>query len=375
MIETENLWQVSLNMTHRMKKIWVVGTEGIPARYGGFETLAENLVIHADDDVRYTVLCSSRKRLERPRYYYTAALRYLPFAANGLASLLYDGVGMLLSLSSDCILLLGTSGAWFLPILKLLFRGKIIVNIDGIEWRRAKWSWLVRRYLRLSEMISVLFSDIVVADNAAIKRYVAQRYRRRAVLIEYGGDSFQPSAGQGTSTNSSSIGGPYAMTVCRVEPENNIHLILEAFSGEVPLRLIIVGNWNDSAYGLSLRRKYSRHPNITMLEPIYDRRRLDDIRSGAAVYVHGHSAGGTNPSLVEAMSLGLPVIAYDVEYNRETTEDRSEYFLTSDDLARKVRKLDGENASAIGRRMKSIAQRRYVWSTIARKYERLYGIL
>ena len=125
---------------------------------------------------------------------------------------------------------------------------------------------------------------------------------------------------------------PYAIKVCRIEPENNVHEVLEAFSSLPKHKMVIIGNWNGSQYGRDLRDKYDHSENIFMLDPIYNQRIIDLLRGNAHVYIHGHSAGGTNPSLVEAMYLGLPIVSYGVSYNKTTTEGKALYFKNATDI-------------------------------------------
>jgi len=169
-------------------KISIIGTVGIPARYGGFETLAENLVKSKTEGVTYTVFCSAKAYQDKPESYLGAKLKYINLNANGISSIPYDLVCMLLSLKSDVMLILGVSGSLFLPLIRLLYRGKIITNIDGIEWKRGKWGKLARFILRVSEKFAVRFSDVVIGDNQGIIEYIKEIYQREAVLIEYGGD-------------------------------------------------------------------------------------------------------------------------------------------------------------------------------------------
>ena len=166
----------------------IVGTNGVPARYGGFETLAENLVKNKTVGIEYTVFCSAKLYREKQEKYLGAKLRYVNLSANGASSIFYDLISMLLSLSSDVMLVLGVSGSLFLPVIKLLYRGKIITNIDGIEWKRNKWNGIARFILRISEKSAVKFSDTIICDNQAIVDYVGKTYKREAVLIEYGAD-------------------------------------------------------------------------------------------------------------------------------------------------------------------------------------------
>ncbi len=165
---------------------------------------------------------------------------------------------------------------------------------------------------------------------------------------------------------------PYAFTVCRIEPENNLHLILEAFSEHPEMPLVIVGNWKFSSYGRDLFQKYSKLPDYHLLSPIYEKERLNKLRSQCTFYLHGHSCGGTNPSLVEAMYWGLPVIAYDVNFNRETTENKAMYFDTPEALRRLCTETSDEERIAIGKSMQEIAQRRYTWKRIADCYAKLF---
>ena len=167
---------------------------------------------------------------------------------------------------------------------------------------------------------------------------------------------------------------PYAFTVCRIVPENNLHLILEAFETpprEVP-ELVIVGNWNSSVYGRDLMARFGGYEHIHLMAPIYDLEQLNRLRGNCKVYLHGHSCGGTNPSLVEAMYMGLTIIAFDVNFNRETTEKQAKYFSTAAELHELCEHLDIESARQVADRMKEIADRRYTWRRISECYAELF---
>ena len=156
--------------------------------------------------------------------------------------------------------------------------------------------------------------------------------------------------------------------LCRIEPENNIDMILEAFSNVPNVDLILIGNWKNSNYGIEIRKKYEKFPNLKMLDPIYEQKTLDELRSNCGLYVHGHSVGGTNPSLVEAMNLGLNIIAFNVDYNIETTESKAHYFNTSDDIVDFLLSFYSKSLYSNGKDMLEIARRRYKWSIITNKY-------
>ena len=166
------------------------------------------------------------------------------------------------------------------------------------------------------------------------------------------------------------IKGDYSITVCRIEPENNCHITLEAFSRS-DKQLVFIGNWEKSEYGRDLKAKYSQHRNIKILDPIYDINTLYALRNNAAMYIHGHSAGGTNPSLVEAMFFGKPIIAYSVVYNKETTENSAMYFKDVEELYDTITN-DSIDFVAQGKNLCQIADKRYTWNTIIKQYEATY---
>ena len=288
--------------------------------------------------------------------------------ANGVSSIAYDIVSLFSAIwhRSDVILLLGVSGAVALPLIRLLSRARIVTNVDGVEWKREKWKGAARLFLRFSERMAVRYSHEVVADNAGIAEHIKQSYRRNAHVIAYGGD-------HALQTPSKPYAGPalpqrYALALCRTEPENNVTMILEAFASSAALPLVFVGNWNNSAFGRDLRQRYADHDHLYLLDPIYDVGVLRSLRGNAAVYVHGHSAGGTNPSLVEMMHFGLPILAYDCIFNRYTTEDRAIFFKDAESLRRSLMNFDSDEATDIGSVLLRIAQDRYTWDAIGHAY-------
>lgn len=362
------------NMTGN--KIAIIGTVGIPANYGGFETLAENLVRYHDSSLMkdaISVYCSSKHYPSKAPTYLSARLKYVPFNANGIESIPYDIFSLLSAVGqrNDVILLLGVSGAIALPLVRLISRARIVTNIDGIEWRRQKWRGLAKHFLRFSERLAVRFSDDVITDNGAIDEYVTRRYNVKSHVIAYGGDNAVDV--EALSVSELILPISYAFSVCRIEPENNVGLILEAFLQFGSQSLVMVGNWGNSEYGRTLRKKYASCSNLFLLDPIYSLGKLKTLRSQAMLYVHGHSAGGTNPSLVEAMHFGLPILAFDCVFNRNTTENRAIYFTTSEELVNLLRKASSLELKKIGSDMLEVAQRRFRWSEISKQYFSLLG--
>ncbi len=356
------------------KRIAILGTVGVPANYGGFETLAENLArFHQANDLAggLVVYCSAKNYPTRPESYLGAKLRYIVLNANGVSSIPYDIVSLLSAVRhrSDVILLLGVSGAIALPLVRLLSRARIVTNIDGIEWKREKWKGAARWFLRFSERMAVRFSHEVVADNAGIAEHVVQSYGRDCHVIAYGGDHalqapIKPYGGAPLPPR-------YALALCRIEPENNVAMILEAFARDPGMPLVFVGNWNNSAFGRELRQRYASLPHLHLLDPIYDIGVLRTVRGNAALYVHGHSAGGTNPSLVEMMHFGVPILAFDCIFNRCTTEEKAVFFKDAEALRNAVDTLDPDDAARIGEDMRRVAEARYTWDAVGRAYFRI----
>lgn len=345
-------------------KVSIVGTVGIPACYGGFESLVENLTLNVSNDVEYTVFCSSKSYPERLHKHNEASLSYIPLKANGVQSIPYDIVSLIKCLQStpDVVVILGVSGCMFLPIFRLFSRSRVITNIDGLEWKRDKWGKLTRSFLKWSESLAIKYSDVVITDNQAISDYVKQKYNMDSVTIAYGGDHALRDI-QVPETEE-----PYSLALCRIEPENNVELILEAFS-KSDRCLKFVGNWGANDYGRRLKMKYNDFNNIELIDPIYDLDELYKLRVNCELYLHGHSAGGTNPSLVEMMHFGVPIFAFDCSFNRYSTNNRAEYFNDVHSLEKLLKSSARITLSNIGNDMKSIAEKSYTWREISRCYQ------
>jgi glycosyltransferase involved in cell wall biosynthesis len=239
----------------------------------------------------------------------------------------------------------------------------LIVNIDGIEWKRNKWSPFAKWFLKLSEKIAVNSSHIIVADNVGIADYVESEYGIRTEVIAYGGD-------HALCNERENIIEDYFFTVCRIEPENNVHVILDAFS-KVDKRIKIIGNWDSSEYGIELKKRFSQFENIDLLDPVYDLEVLFSYRDRCSGYIHGHSVGGTNPSLVEIMHFGKNVFAFDCVFNRYTTEENAFFFGSSDQL-QQLLNTNYEIDSSYSKTLKNVANNRYTWKIVTKQYENLY---
>lgn len=351
------------------KKIAIIGTVGIPAVYGGFETLVEYLTQNLGNKLEFTVYCSSSSYASRMGVHNNASLKYIPLKANGIQSIPYDIISLFKAVKKNhTILILGVSGCIILPLFRFLYKEKrLIINIDGLEHRRQKWSKLAKRFLKYSERLAIKYGDDIITDNKAIEKYVKDEYGRESIFIAYAGDQVKKLDLSEDIIKQYSLPTNYAFKVCRIEPENNIQLIIEAFI-QSDLSLVIIGNWENSSYALMLRNKFKDVENIQLLNPIYDQDILNQIRSNCTIYLHGHSAGGTNPALVEAMNLSLPVFAFDCAYNRETTFNKALYFKSTYELNELIKKTSKKSLKYIGRNMLDISKENYTWRIISGQY-------
>lgn len=355
----------------RKRKLAIIGTVGVPAKYGGFETLAEYILEEMVRHFEVTVFCEKKVYEGQSPYQYKGAqLKYISLKANGLQSIFYDMVSILKSFAkSDHLLILGVSGTVILPLIRPFTKAKIVTNIDGLEWQREKWDKKAKRFLKWSEKLAVQHSDLIISDNLHIQEYVASEYSASSTLIAYGGDHVTKEEKQGWIDKYPMLISKYAFTVCRIEPENNLDMIIDAYLNSSQLMpYIIVGNWQASEYGRQLFHKYQKEEKLRLMDPIYDQQELNVLRSNCAIYLHGHSAGGTNPSLVEAMYLGLPVIAYGVNYNRATTNHQALYFDSSDELLGALNAVQEQDLNKVSHQLKEHAEEHYLWDKIAKQY-------
>jgi glycosyltransferase involved in cell wall biosynthesis len=341
------------------KKVYIIGSAGIPARYGGFETYAENISLKLCHKYDITVICSKKLYIKSEREArLNIKLIYLPVKSNGIFSLCYDLVSLLLAYKkADFIIMLGSGAGIFLPLFSFFKKPPIAVHIDGIEWKRTKWNRVVRIFLRINSILSMRFSNYILIDNKALQTQIPTRHINKIVHTGYGGDHL-PIINLDENIHSQ----PYALMIARAEPENNVHLFLEAFKKVNTMDLIIVSNWMKTKYGRKLYKQYRFHQNIKLIGPIYDDKvKLQEYRKQCTIYLHGHSAGGTNPSLVEAMYSGIPIIAFDNDFNRNTTNNLALFFISSDELINRLQSIADDNLIRNARKMQEFAFKQYTW--------------
>lgn len=353
-------------------KLAIVGTQGIPNTYGGFETLAEYLVKHLSKEFEITVYCSSVDNKDRFEKCDGAQLKYIPLSSHGGVGMIYDSLSLIHAvLTHDKVLFLGFGAGYVAPLLGF-FKHKIILNFGGLDWQRNKWSSNTQKIIKISERFLVRNSKVVIADNVGIQNYIKKEYDINAPLIAYGGDQAQQKEITAEAIKKYNfLKGEYAFTVTRIQSDNNIEMMLKGFSESSDLPFVVVGNWQSSEYGRKVRESYKSNSNLFLFDAIYNRNELDILRSNCKIYIHGHSAGGTNPSLAEAMYLGLPVFAFSSGYNEFTTENQAIYFCDEKELALLIKKINLLNIVEMGIKLKKIADEKYLWAEIAKEYKKL----
>ena len=356
-------------------RIAMIGTRGVPARYGGFETAVEEIgrrLADAGHEVR--VYCRSGG--ERPREYRGMRLVHLPAVRHKVLETLSHtalSVGHLLGRRTDVALVFNAANAPLLPLVRAA-RIPVATHVDGLEWKRAKWNGAGRRYYLLAERLAVRWSDEIIADANGIQDYYRERYKTSSVMIPYGAP-IQETTDEEVLRAAGYEPGRYHLVVARFEPENHVDLIVEGYvrSGAT-YPLVVVGSAPYAAeYTRGIERLAETDPRVTLTGGIWDQRLLDALYAGAATYLHGHSVGGTNPSLLRAMGAGAPVVAYDVNFNREVLGESGEFFADAASLAKAVEAAEAEPARgrARGDAARERARTEYTWDDVAARYEAL----
>lgn len=359
-------------------RIAIIGTDGIPARYGGFETFVEQVVPHMIEAGHEVMVVGSA--IGRPAVddMHREGLQVvnLPMRANGASSVVFDVWSFArVACWADAVLMLGVSAGLFVPIFRrLVRRARLVVNVDGLESSRYKWAGVRGRFLALSEAVAVRSATRLVADNAGIADLLLDRFKRESAVIAYGSDHVLPSPEDDICAPVLSRfgleAGAYALTVARIEPENHISLMIEAMLASPLHRYVIVGNFSHGGYGRALRDRYATEPRVCMIESVYDPHVLACLRSRCTIYLHGHSVGGTNPSLVEMLPYARPIAAWRCCFNSSTLRGTGAYFASCEELTALLSATSFSSYTPSGSVRDDPA---YDWANIAADYLRLFS--
>ncbi len=353
-------------------KLAILGTRGIPANYGGFETFAEELstrLVERGHDV--TVYCRSNNVAYREPLYRgvrltilpTVGTKYLDTVAHTFLSVIHAAFH-----GFDCILMCNAANAIF-ALIPRAARTPVALNVDGIERKRKKWGTAGKAYYRLSEFLATVIPNVIVTDAAVIREYYMKKYGKTSVMITYGSECSRVPTTE-VLTQLSVCPREYFLYVSRLEPENNAHLVIQAFElVSTDKNLLIVGN-APYAQDYIQRIKATRDSRIHFPGGIYGMG-YRELQSHAFVYIHATEVGGTHPALIEAMGAGNCVLVYDTPENREVVGGCGLYFKDAQELASQMRATldDSELVEFLRASAQARAKALYSWSVITGQYE------
>lgn len=369
------------------KKIAIIGSRGIPNNYGGFEKFTEVLsTLLVRKGVHVTVSCE-RNNSKNPEEFFGVELFYFPLKppnsgiARNIYEFLYDTYSLFLSAQkADVIYMLGYSASFFFFIPKL-YGKRLWVNPDGLEWKRSKFNSIIKFFLKISEKLAFLWADEIIADSMEIKKYIKSQYGLNSRFISYGVQDMMPIKWDKDKLpeilrDQLNLGSKYWLIVARLEPENNIHLIIKSYlENNLKDPLIVIGNFSSNKYKEHILNLIQKKPDkdVIFVGGIYNQDSLNMLRQNCFAYIHGHSVGGTNPSLLEIMAMKTIILAHENKFNKEVCGDTAIYFKDIGDLKNKMQAIDANTDSFLTlkencyKRVKS----KYSWDRIVKEYSEL----
>lgn len=356
-------------------KIAILGTRGIPNNYGGFEQLAEYLSLGLKAKGHEVYVYNSHRHAYQEKTWKGIHIlhQYDPEQKIGTAGQFIYDFNCIINARRhhfDTILNLGytSSSVW-----RRLFPSKprLVTNMDGLEWKRTKYSRRVQNFLRYAEKLAVKMSDELIADSIGIQDYLLKKYDVPSHFIAYGAHVFDAPE-EVVLEAFQVLPYSYNLLIARMEPENNIEMILEGMSRSSALeKFFVVGN-TQNKFGTYLRERYQKDPRIIFTGPIYDVRTVNNLRYFSNLYFHGHSVGGTNPSLIEAMGCHCLIAAHDNEFNRGVLGEDAYYFKNAETVRQLVEKEKKQKVpnNFVAANYEKVKQH-YSWEKIVEGYERV----
>ncbi len=361
----------------RPLRVAILGTRGIPNRYGGFEQFAEYLALGLQErGHEVAVYLPHTHPYAEPTFRGVTLHRvFCPEAWLGAAAhFLYDYLCLRDAVRRGCDIALecGYQSAAISYRLGSLKRTGIVTNMDGLEWNRAKWSPLVRRATKWFESLAVRHSHALVADNVGIQTYLQATYGAPSHYIPYGAEVIE--APDPTHLE------PYAvkplafhLLIARLEPENHIEMILEGHQASGSKRPFLVVGHHETPYGRHLQARFGEDATIRFVGGIYQKPVLDALRRYAYLYFHGHSVGGTNPSLLEAMACGALIVAHDNAFNRAVIGDSAHYVASPAEIAQCIALPEADlQRAAFTQANQARIRAEFGWPAVVSQYEDLF---
>ncbi len=358
-------------------RIAILGTRGIPANYGGFETFAEHLstrLVARGHEV--TVYCRAHYTSPRQLEFEGVRLKVLPTIRHKYFDTVVHAFLSALHAAGeryDAALICNAANAPFAPILRLTGT-PVVINVDGLEHKRKKWNWIGRQYYRLAERLATILPTEIVTDARVIQDYYRARYNADSTMIAYGADVERRS--DPTVRRWRVEPNRYVLYVSRLEPENNAHLVIEAFKRvRTAHKLLIVG---DAPYAhdyiKDLKHRARGDKRIVFTGFVFGRD-YRALQQNAYCYVHATEVGGTHPALLEAMGFGNCVLTLAAPENVEVVGDAGIPYADEVDLAEKLQRVlrDGSLVHAYRNRAQSRVQAMYDWEYVVDRYEELFA--
>ena len=353
-------------------KLAILGTRGIPAQYGGFETFAEELAVRlVQHGVDVTVFCE-RQAHDQYAEYMGVKLFYVPvFRLGPLSTIIFDLLCLWHARKAFRVVYMLGYGASLFCFLPRLWGNKVWINMDGLEWSRSKWSWAAKLWLRAMEALAMWTPNRIIADADGILKHLQGRYNHLpdASVISYGAKVVDIPPPISILDEFGLQSKSYLLVVCRLEPENHLLEIIEGYrTSTITLPLIILGNHLVGTSYVKSLVSYMNE-NIRFIGTVFNQGKLLALRYHSYAYIHGHSVGGTNPSLLEAMGCGNCIIAHDNQFNREVAGASALYFGDTSSLSEILSYMGDTSKNCMAARQ--IVRERYTWHKVVSEYLRL----
>ena len=381
------------------QNVYIIGSKGIPANYGGFETFVENLTQkRVNKNIKYHVACMAKNTEE---FEHNDARCFNVNVPNiGPAKAVYYDIMALKAsikhikennVKNAIVYILACRIGPFMGHYKKILKKlgcKLYINPDGHEWKRAKWNTLIKKYWKISEQLMVKHADLLICDSINIEKYIKEDYKKynpKTTFIAYGADTEKSILKDDDKklidwyTDKNVKAKEYYLAVGRFVPENNFETMIKEFmKSDTKKDFVLVTNVEKNKFYDELKEKtnFDKDERIKFVGTVYDQELIKKIRENAFAYLHGHSVGGTNPSLIEALATTELNLLFDVGFNREVGEDGALYWSKEDgDLANiisKSEKLSDEERNKYSEKAKNRIFEQYSWEKIIDEYEKLF---
>ena len=381
-----------------MKNVFIIGSKGIPANYGGFETFVDELVSRQQNkNIKYHVACLSDN--DRETEYHGAHCFNVKVPNIGPAKAVYYDLAALKycvkyikdnNINDTIVYILACRiGPFVSKYVKQLHKlnCKVYVNPDGHEWKRAKWNYFIRKYWKLSEKLMVKHADLLICDSKNIEKYIQEDYKQyspKTTFIAYGADTSKSTLRDDDEKllnwykEKGVQAKEYYLVVGRFVPENNYETMIKEFmKSNTKKDFVLITNVEQNKFYETLKNEthFDQDKRIKFVGTVYDQQLLKKIRENAYGYLHGHEVGGTNPSLLEALATTDLNLLLDVGFNKEVGEDGSVYWNKEEgnlaNLINRLENINNDQLKELSTKAKQRIDSEYSWDYIVRKYEDL----